>query len=321
MARQLRIEYPGAIYHVLSRGNGGQAVFLSDQDRHNFLLLLQEVTERYAIDIFAYVLMGNHYHLLLRTHAANLSRAMQWFGTTYSRRFNLRNRTSGHLFQGRFKTIIVEDDTYLTRLSCYIHRNPLRAGLVTRLVDYPWSSYPYYAYKKKVPGWLDIGMILSQIDAVDCYAAYRKMVQSYSDEKGRPWEDVKHGLVFGSQGFVSNLKKRFLNSQKDAELPQLNRLQQDMAPQKLAELAAVAFGVDLKMVCRVRRVSENDKHKRDMLIYYLYETGKLSNQYIASLLGTTYSNISRRVAILKAGIASAEDQKREYNSIKSQIKV
>ena len=120
-----------------------------------FLTLLQEVSERYGIHIFAYVLMGTHYHLLIKTPQANLSKAMQWFGTAYARRFHIHNRTSGHLFHGRYKSILVENDAYLLRLSCYIHRNPLRAGLVNRLVDYPWSSYTYYGYKKKPPVWLD----------------------------------------------------------------------------------------------------------------------------------------------------------------------
>jgi REP element-mobilizing transposase RayT len=122
-----------------------------DEDRHLFLNLLSELSERFNIEIYAYVLMGNHYHLLLKTTDANLSKAMQWLGTTYTRKFNLKNQTSGHLFQGRFKSIIVENDAYLLMLSCYIHRNPLRAMIVERIADYPWSSYQNYAYRKKSP--------------------------------------------------------------------------------------------------------------------------------------------------------------------------
>jgi REP element-mobilizing transposase RayT len=109
MARQWRIEYPGTIYHVLSRGNAGQDIFHTDEDRRLFLALLDELVERFNIEAHAYVLMGNHYHLLLKTNEANLSRAMQWFGTSYTRKFNLKNCTGGHLFQGRFKSIIVEN--------------------------------------------------------------------------------------------------------------------------------------------------------------------------------------------------------------------
>ena len=123
--RQWRIEFEGALYHILSRGNEQRDIFLEDDDRNCFLDVLGEMSERFAVDIFAYVLMDNHYHLLLRTREPNLSKSMQWMGTTYTRRFNLNHFRSGHLFQGRYKSIIVENDAYLVRLSCYIHRNPL----------------------------------------------------------------------------------------------------------------------------------------------------------------------------------------------------
>jgi REP element-mobilizing transposase RayT len=141
MGRAWRIEYEGALYHILSRGNEQKDIFYDDQDRLLFLKTIGEMSKRFEIDVFAYVLMGNHYHLLLKTNRANLSRSMQWLGVTYTRRFNLRHFRSGHLFQGRFKSIIVQNDAYLMRLSCYIHRNPLRAGIVKRLADYRWSSY------------------------------------------------------------------------------------------------------------------------------------------------------------------------------------
>ena len=154
MARQWRIEDPGALYHVLSRGNNRQNIFVNDDDRQMFLELMEELSERFRVEVYAYVLMSNHYHILLKTNEANLSKSMQWFGSTYTRRFNIKNGANGHLFQGRFKSIIVENDSYLLRLSCYIHRNPLRAGIVKRLFDYSWSSYKFYAYAKKAPKWL-----------------------------------------------------------------------------------------------------------------------------------------------------------------------
>ncbi len=116
MARQWRIEYPGALYHVLSRGNGRQDIFLTDDDRALFIELIQELSDRFNIEVYAYVLMGNHYHLLLKTIEANLSKGMQWFGTAYTRKFNLFNNRNGHLFQGRFKSIIVENEAYLLLL-------------------------------------------------------------------------------------------------------------------------------------------------------------------------------------------------------------
>ena len=137
MARPQKIECEGAYYHVLSRGIQQQAVFLSDQDRRTFLESLTRLSEPFEVGILAYELMDNHYHLLIRTIRANLSKAMQWLATTYTTIFNLRHSRTGHLFQGRFKSILVENEPYLLQLSCSIHRNPLRAGLVQRLADYP----------------------------------------------------------------------------------------------------------------------------------------------------------------------------------------
>jgi REP element-mobilizing transposase RayT len=136
MARPWRIQYEDAYYHVLSRGNEGRDIFYDEQDRKIFLETLGEAGDRFGAAIYAFVLMTNHYHLLLQTGGANPSRAMQWFGVTDTRRFNNRHSRTGHLFQGRFKSMVVENDAYVVELSCYIHRNPLRAGMVERLIDY-----------------------------------------------------------------------------------------------------------------------------------------------------------------------------------------
>jgi REP element-mobilizing transposase RayT len=321
MARQWRIEYPGALYHVLSRGNGGQDIFHTDKDRHLFLSLLEELADRFQIRLNAYVLMDNHYHLLLKTGEANLSRAMQWFGTTYTRRFNIANHMSGHLFQGRFKSILVQNDTYLMRLSCYIHRNPLRAGIINRLADYQWSSYRYYAYKKKAPGWLETDQILDQLTGSDRQKAYRVKVQKYSDEKASIFEDVKHGLIIGSQEFVADIKARFLGDSKDAELPQHNRLFREFDPKLILAKASKVLDFDLEAARNKPKISPDEKDHRDLLIYLLWQAGRLSNSEIGVYFGLTYSAVSRRVKIISDKILSDYDLRADYEILKSQIKV
>ena len=191
MARAWRIEYKGALYHVLSRGNEGQNIVNDDDDRKLFLNTVGEMGERFAIDLFAYVLMDNHYHLLFRTNRANLCRSMQWFGATYTKRFNLRHNRSGHLFQGRFKNMLVQNDAYLLQLSYYIHRNPFRAKMVRRMADYKWSSYSHYAHGKSRQHWVDTEEILSQFRNVkDRHQAYRESMQKYAKEEQRVWEDL-----------------------------------------------------------------------------------------------------------------------------------
>ncbi|MCP4252845.1 MAG: transposase [Candidatus Scalindua sp.] len=209
MTRPLRIEYEGAFYHVLSRGNERKEIFRDDKDRSLFIEILGEMSARFSVDIFAYVLMDNHYHLLLRTNRANISKSIQWLGVTYTRRFNIKHRRSGHLFQGRFKSFLIENDKYLLILSCYIHRNPLRAGIVRRLVDYQWSSYKIYAYGKPSHSWLMTDVLFSQISGKDKSRGYKEIVQDYSKEEKRVWEDLRHGLLFGFPG--SDLENRICN--------------------------------------------------------------------------------------------------------------
>lgn len=321
MARQWRIEFPGALYHVLSRGNGRQDIFLGDNDRRLFVDLLAELSERFNLEIYAYVLMGNHYHLLLKTIDANLSKAMQWFGTTYTCKFNLSNQTGGHLFQGRFKSIIVENDAYLLRLSCYIHRNPLRAGIAQRLADYPWSSYLYYAYRKKPPEWLKTNIILKQVSGENPYKAYRAKVQNYSDEKVSIWEDVKHGLIFGGQEFAGDIKSRFQDGKQDAELPQHNSLLRMFDPEKILKRASEHLGINLESVRNTRRIGPDEKDKRDLMIYLLWRAGRLSNSAIGGYFGLSYSAVSRRVKIISEKIAADPAVRGRYQDLKSQIKV
>ena len=321
MARQWRIEFEGALYHILSRGNGQQYIFLEDEDRYCFFDILSEMSERFAIDIFAYVLMDNHYHILLRTQKPNLSKSMQWLGTTYTRRFNLNHLQNGHLFQGRYKSIIIENDAYLLRLSYYIHRNPLRAGIVQRLADYPWSSYPAYAYKKKHPEWLKTDVILKQYNAKDKQRAYRQKVQKYSDEKNRIWEDVRHGLIYGSQNFVDKIKSNYLSDQSIDELPQLKRMLKGTEPGMVLHKAAKVLDCNVENFKQSRRISKDDKDDRDLLIYFLWETGICTNREIGELLGVTYSSISHRVKIAKERFKKKRRFNKKFQHLKSLIKV
>lgn len=278
MARQWRIEFEGALYHVLSRGNDQKDIFRDNEDRVSFLNCMSEMSERFETDIFAYVLMGNHYHILLRTNRANLSRAMQWMGATYTRRFNNRHHRSGHLFQGRFKNIIIQNDAYLMRLSCYIHRNPLRAGIVKRLIDFPWSSYSAYAYGKAHPKCLNMDVILSQFKTKERHRLYREKVQRYSKEEKRLWEDLRHGLYLGTREFVEDLKSTFLMNNAHAEIPQQTKVLRLNNPKSLLEKASSILGCNLTDYKRSLRISEQYRDKRDLLIYLLWETGLYKNQ-------------------------------------------
>jgi REP element-mobilizing transposase RayT len=177
MARKPRIEFEGAFYHVISRGNQRQKIFRSDADYSCYLDLLARYRERYGFRLYAYALMGNHVHLLVETGPAPLSKILQGLTQSYTVYFNRRYRTSGHLFQGRYKAVLCDKDEYLLTLVKYIHLNPLRAKVVDRLDAYPWSSHPAYLKKASEGDLIDPGFVLSlfaesRVKAVRRYRAF-----------------------------------------------------------------------------------------------------------------------------------------------------
>ena len=321
MARAWRIEYEGAYYHLLSRGNERRDIFLCDEDRRLFLDTIAECCERFEIELFSYVLMSNHYHLLLRTRRANLSKAMQWFAGTYTRRFNNRHGRSGHLFQGRFKSILVQNDAYVLQLSCYIHRNPLRAGLVRRLADYPWSSYRACAYGQKPADWLTTGLILKQFQVPNPHKAYRQKVQGYAEEEKRLWEDLRHGLILGSRKFVDSVRERFLPQEPAAGVPQQLRLARDIDIHGILKNAADQLGCDLTRVSAARRVSGGAKDKRDVLIYWVWQTGLLTNAQVGNLFGLTYSAVSHNVTEIKKKLRAEKGLRNLISQLNAQFKL
>ena len=153
MARKTRIEFPGAIYHVLDRGDRREAIYGDDEDRRSFLATLEAACQRTGWRVHAYVLMSNHYHFMLETPEPNLVAGMRWFQATWTMRFNRRHHLRGHVLQGRYKAVIVDPGAsgYFAALGDYIHLNPVRARIVRlsdRLFDYAWSSYPAYAVRQ-----------------------------------------------------------------------------------------------------------------------------------------------------------------------------
>jgi REP element-mobilizing transposase RayT len=321
MGRAWRIEYEGALYHLLSRGNEQGDIFYDNTDRGRFLDTIGELSERFVVDIFAYVLMDNHYHLLLKTRRANLSKAMQWFGTTYTRRFNNRHNRSGHLFQGRFKSIIIENDAYLMQLSCYIHRNPLRAGIVKRLADYRWSSYLAYGYGKTTPDWLSTKLILSQFAHEDEHKQYRAKVQKYSKEEKRLWENFRHGLFLGSKRFVTRLRKQHMPEKPDKEISAHRQSAASLDPSEISDGATRLLGCNVEELKKISRVSGSQKEKRDIIIYLIWQTGLLTNEKIGAIFDLTYSSVSHSVKAVKSRMAK-EHKFRDYiEDLNSQFKV
>jgi REP element-mobilizing transposase RayT len=321
MGRAWRIEFDGAFYHVMSRGNEGRNIFFGDDDRKGFLGAVGQFSERFKIDIFAYVLMDNHYHLLIRTQRANLSKAMQWLGVTYTRRFNNKHSRIGHLFQGRFKSIIVQNDIYLMQLSCYIHRNPLRAGAVNRLAQYHWSSYPVYAYGKKGPQWLSTELILSQVNEKSRHRSYREKVQGYAKEEKLLLEDLQHGMILGSKRFVDKIRSTYLPQIPHREIPQQKSMFKEFNAASFLDEAAKILNCDIRRFQQSSRISSSDKVDRDILIYALWKTGMLTNEKIGGLFGVSSSSISHSVRALSLKLKKDRQSRDKLELVYSLFKI
>lgn len=203
MARPLRLEFAGAIYHVTSRGDRREDIYLTDEDRQDWLDVLRQTCERFNWVVHAWCQMSNHYHLLVETVDGNLSRGMRQLNGQYTQRFNQRHQLVGHLFQGRYKAILVQRETYLLELVRYVVLNPLRARMVESLGDWPWSSFPQIMGQVPAPSWLDTDWTLSHFSRSRsrARAAYTEFVMA-----GRglpsPLAQTRHQLILGEDAFI-----------------------------------------------------------------------------------------------------------------------
>ena len=315
MARPLRVEYPGAFYHVINRGNAGEDIFKSNRDRERFLEYLEAASERFSIRVHTYCLMTNHFHLLVETPEANLSRAVQWINVSYAVYFNIKRRRHGHLFQGRFKSLLVDADEYLKHLSRYIHLNPVRAKMVESASEYPWSSYSFFIGKSKMPKWLCGDWLLSQFGKNLRQA--RKNYRAFVEESD-PWamEDPGRspvgGFILGSEDFVNWVKETFLSSEKATkEKPQLNALQSGADIEAIVAATGETYDVDPDGIL-VKGKKRN--LARDVAIYLSRKHSCRSGKE----LGKYFGNISGAAIVVRS--KAVADRLQTDKKLKTQIK-
>jgi putative transposase len=208
MARKARIHIPGGVYHVMLRGNGGQDIFFSGDDFSRLFLLLQEGTERFGYRVHGFCCMPNHLHLLLQVSDIPLSQGMQNLSFRYTQWINRRHDRRGHLFQGRYKALLVDEDSYLLELVRYVHLNPVRRGMVADPVDYPWSSHQAYLGQENLP-WLTTDWVLGQLaeDRVDARRIYASFVFDGLGEGHRNdfHKGASDGRVLGDDRFLEQI--------------------------------------------------------------------------------------------------------------------
>ena len=230
MSRPLRIQYPDAWYHVMNRGRRGELIFTTDKDHETFIDILKELVDVYTVNVAAYCLMSNHYHLLIQTPNANLSRAMRHLNGVYTQRFNRSHSCDGQLFRGRYKSIVVDADSYLLELVRYIHRNPLKAGLVETLNKYKWSSHKGYLSNAKKWDWLHKDFILSLFseNKSESIRIYKQFVSRETPEEiNQLFDRMTLPSVLGSAKFVDKIKEMFFINKNFEEVPESRHLAPD----------------------------------------------------------------------------------------------
>jgi putative transposase len=244
MARPLRLEFPGALWHVTSRGNGREAIFRDDEDRLAFIDVLARVVAMFRWKLHAYVLMGNHYHLMVETPEPNLSRGMRQLNGMYTQRFNRSHGRVGHVLQGRFKGVLVEREAHLLELARYVVLNPVRAGSVKSAMDWRWSSFRATAGLSESPEWLDTSLLENfGRTAHAARAAYRRFVREGAAESYKPWNEMRNQVVLGSVAFERRLGRLSRAGPSPDEIPKRQRLIGRPGMSQILEVVAGAFGV------------------------------------------------------------------------------
>jgi len=274
MTRPLRIEFSGALYHVTSRGDRQEDIYLDDEDRTAYLDILKKVCERFNWVVHGYCLMSNHYHLLIETPDSNLSQGMRQLNGVYTQSFNRRHKRVGHVYQGRFKAILVQKETYLLELSRYIVLNPVRAEMVRSAKDWPWSSYRATAGLTEPADFLHVDWILSVFAKRKTLASqrYRAFVTE-GKKQPKPWSALKNQVFLGSDDFVDEMQCKLM-------------------PDK--DLSEIALAQKRPMLKELSYYDRKYK-KRDEAITAAYASGGYSMKAIGDCFKLHYSWVSRIV--------------------------
>ena len=285
MARPLRVEYAGAVYHVTSRGNRGQWIYDGDDDRRMFLAVLDGVVGRFGWFCHGYCLMSNHYHLIIETPDPNLSRGMRQLNGVYTQRYNYVHGSSGHVFQGRYKAVVVEKGHHLLELCRYLVLNPVRAGMVKRAQEWRWSGYRATAGLQAPPDFLSTDWALSQFGKrlTEAQRAYREFVRE-GMKAPSPWVGLVEGVLLGSEEFVAACRARVNKDRDLSEVPRENRL---AGRPTLATL--------------FKQSGPDDRSRRNVSIAKAYLDHGYTMKEIGQFLGLHYATVSRAVR-------SSEDQ-------------
>jgi putative transposase len=298
MARRLRLQYPGAIYHLMARGNGRQEIVYDDADRGRLQEDLGKAAIRCSWRVYAFAIMSNHLHIVLKTPQPNLARGMQTFLSGYANVWARRHKFSGHVFQGRYRTELVEDETYLWTVTRYVHLNPVRAGIAEHPADWVWSSYPGYAHRTRRLEWLAYDDLLASwtgaFGGSDPAGAYRRYVTAgLSAPPDSPWKDAYHGWVLGSGAFIERVKA-MVRGQPARERRRESRLMLSVPLSRITEVVCAFYQIEPSELSQ-----RGSRHPARAGLVYLARGHTLAtNAELAAVLGLSRAesvpNLTRR---------------------------
>ena len=315
MTRPLRIQYENALYHIMSRGDQKRKIFLTPKDYEKFLEILLEAKHKYGFFLYAYALMDNHYHLLLETPHGNLNKIMHTINSAYPNYFNKKNKRVGHVFQGRYKAILVEKDIYLKTLIQYIHQNPLRKNLANDLSEYPWTSYRDYISKNEY--------------LIDC----QWMIKRFGNKKSEALKyllkfmcepikkDDKHepyaGLIMGSEKFIKTTLCTIAEEKLDIQIGNRRSLADHDKTNRILRELEREFEMDVK---DFKSMKFQRNPIRNFGIYFLKKYSNLSNQEIGDIFGgISLSGVSKSAKRFEISMTEAENNR--VKAIKSIVKL
>ena len=317
MSRPLRIEYQDAYYHVMNRGRGRQAIFDSEDYFREFLHTLSEAYDRFGLQIHAYCLMSNHYHLLVKTPEGNLQRCMRHVNGVYTQRYNRLKDTDGPLFRGRYKAILVDQDAYLLQLSKYIHRNPLEAGMVGQLENYLWSSYRSYIGISSAADWLYRHEVYGQLNTSK---PIEKEYQTYVNE-GSMDEDLKDfysrkrwSPILGGDGFIEGIKGVLGKDTSEVSYKEKKRIRPGM--EAIVEAVSICCRVPEKEIWMVKKGRGIKNQPRKLAMYLAQNIGGFRLNEIGEFFGLKgYGGVSSAIYMVKQALEQDAELRKVKNSI------
>ncbi len=319
MSRPLRIQFPDAWYHVMNRGRRAESIFRGKKDYFAFIKLLMETADLWNLRISAYCLLKNHYHLLVQTPDANLSRCMRHINGVYTQRFNKAHQIDGQLFRGRYRSILIDADSYLLELIRYIHRNPIKAGIVKHIEKYPWSSHHGYLSDAKKWDWLNKDLVLSMFSDNRRLSIkrYKEFVSKKSSEEiNEILGKKKFPSTLGSDGFIDWVRRTFSGKKLHLEVPESKSLTPDIT--RIKAVVCKSYDVEEGALTFTRRGVTNEP--RNAAIYLMrHLRGDSLEEIGREFKVAKYSSVSSVIERMKTKIAKNRKMKTRIERLTEEI--